>query len=117
MERRVWWTAFIRDRSLALDAGVGSGWARPMRIKREDCEVEMLSFEDFDVPGEKEEDDVIDEIRARSSAKACVEKAKLCWCCDEILGSTFSLTWTPRQPSLFQYRQSSTLPKLICSSL
>lgn len=100
LERRVWWTAFIRDRSLALDAGAEAGWARPMRIRREDCDVEMLSLEDFDAAGEKEEDDGIEEMRARSNANTCVEKAKLCWCCDEILASNFSSTWTPQQPPL-----------------
>lgn len=39
--RRVWWTLFCRDRTLALARG------RPFTIRTEDADIEMLTEEDF----------------------------------------------------------------------
>ena len=64
---------------------------RPIRIKREDCDVEMLSLEDFDLnlSGEEEGEN---EMRERIAARECVEKARLCWwSCDYGLVSQYQL--------------------------
>jgi hypothetical protein len=72
-----------------------------MRIKRVDCDTEMLSMEDFELPsdGFKDDGNEIEEVKMRWSAQACVEKARLCWRCDEILVSSYSAIWTPLPPS------------------
>jgi len=91
LERRIWWTAFVRDRALALSPENGFGGGRPLRIKREDCDVEMLSLEDFDLnlSGEEEGEE---EMRERIAARECVEKAGLCWwSCDYGLVSQYQL--------------------------
>jgi hypothetical protein len=76
LERRIWWSAFIRDRTLALSpAGT---FARPVRIRTEDCDVKMLCLADFDLSSEMEEDG--DGIRVRVEAEKCIEKAMVCWC-------------------------------------
>ena len=75
-ERRVWWTTFIRDRSFALDAGAGAGWARPMRIKRDDCDVEILSLEDFE-PGVGVETDEGTKVGVKSSENCATGRTKL----------------------------------------
>jgi hypothetical protein len=90
LERRIWWTAFVRDRALALENGAGFG-GRPIRIKREDCDVEMLSLDDFDLNLGAEEE-VEEEMREKMAARECVEKARLCWwSCDYGLVSHYQL--------------------------
>ena len=75
----------MRDRTLAL--GLNGTWARAVRIRREDCDVEMLSLSDFDVsPVEtNDKEETIEDLRTRQSAIACVEKASLCWCSNDTL--------------------------------
>jgi hypothetical protein len=90
LERRIWWTAFVRDRALALENGAVVG-GRPLRIKREDCDVEMLSFDDFDLDSSGEEaEEGEDEMKERMAARECVEKARLCWwSCDYGLAGNY----------------------------
>jgi len=80
-ERRIWWTAFVRDRLLALSGSASQ--ARPVRIKREDCDVEMLRLEDFELEDE-------DDLKAVKEAKDCVQKAMLCWCSNDGMVSNFT---------------------------
>jgi hypothetical protein len=81
LERRVWWTAFVRDRALALSAS--GTYERLVRIKREDCDVRMLSLEDFDLDENERMDEGEEKIRLRKNAAQCVEKALLCWCSND----------------------------------
>lgn len=97
LERRVWWTIFTRDRSLAFGSDGERG--RPMRIKRVDCDIEMLSLEDFDFRDWDDDDDELEDVKMRWNAEACVEKARLCWCCDEALVTSCSTSWAPAAPS------------------
>jgi hypothetical protein len=83
-----------------------------MRIKREDCDVEMLSLEDFElVSDEADSEDLIEDIRLRKNAEACVEKAKLYWCCDEVLVSTFSATWAQPPPAFLTLPGNAFVPQ------
>ena len=63
-----------------------------MRIKRVDCDIEMLSPEDFEF-GVGDEDNGSEEMRMKMCTEAYVEKAKLCWCCDEAIASSFVRIW------------------------
>lgn len=95
LERRIWWSTFVRDRTLALSTK--GTWARAVRIRREDCDVEMLSLTDFDLDDDENKDSGVDEVRARQNAKACVEKAILCWCSnDTLVTSMHQLTHLPQ---------------------
>lgn len=73
--KRLWWSLYIRDRMIAL------GTRRPMRIYDSDCDVSMLTLDDFDlepfdefyqgeplVPGAKENE---------TTALMCIQLAKL----------------------------------------
>lgn len=76
---------FIRDRVLSLDSDAGSE-GQPFRIRKEDCSVEILSVNDFDV-GDEDEDEK--DIRKLKQAEECVEKVMLCWWSTEHLISNF----------------------------
>ncbi|KAL9624405.1 MAG: hypothetical protein Q9160_001367 [Pyrenula sp. 1 TL-2023] len=76
--KRVWWSCYMRDRLIAL------GMRRPLRIKDEDCDVPMLTLEDFNL-GQMPPDAI--QILGESSplhdsdfvqqlAVMCIEKAK-----------------------------------------
>ncbi|RAL67667.1 hypothetical protein DID88_008411 [Monilinia fructigena] len=43
LRKRVWWSCFMRDRLIAL------GMRRPTRVKDEDCDVPMLTEDDFEI--------------------------------------------------------------------
>jgi hypothetical protein len=89
LERRIWWTAFTRDRILAMDAN--GRWSRPVRIRREDCDVEMLRLKDFGLHEEEMEyDGELESMKRKRDATAFVEKARLCWCSSDVLMSKFS---------------------------
>jgi Fungal specific transcription factor domain len=112
LERRIWWTAFVRDRALALDNGTGFG-ERPLRIKREDCDVEMLSLEDFDLDLSSEEEGE-EEMRERMAARECVEKARLCWwSCDYgLVGNYFNMMSNQLQPAwMLQKQMQISIPR------
>ncbi|RDL31462.1 uncharacterized protein BP5553_09671 [Venustampulla echinocandica] len=86
LERRIFWAAFCRDRLLALSPH--GFWMRPMQIKKEDCDIAMLSLADFDLRPEEEEVD--DDMRARRDANTCVEKALMCWSSTDGVGYDMS---------------------------
>jgi hypothetical protein len=112
LERRIWWTAFVRDRALALDNGAGFG-GRPIRINREDCDVEMLSLEDFDLDFSCEEEGE-EEMRERMAARECVEKARLCWwSCDYgLVGNYFNMMSNQLQPAwMLQKQKQISIPR------
>lgn len=73
--RRLWWSLYIRDRMIAL------GTRRPMRIKDEDFDVQMLTLEDFDLePVElflQGQPLMPDARENTSTALMCIELAKL----------------------------------------
>ncbi|KAL1889953.1 hypothetical protein Sste5346_008531 [Sporothrix stenoceras] len=87
--RRMWWSLFVRDRMIAL------GTRRPMRIRDEDFDVNMLSVEDFEVVG----DDcslLLSDGERRSTALMCIHLAKLCVCIGHVLKTQYTtLTTTP----------------------
>ncbi|KAH8800892.1 hypothetical protein F5884DRAFT_862806 [Xylogone sp. PMI_703] len=88
IERRVWWTAFIRDRTLALNPE-GSYHAGPVQINREDCHVQMVTLEDFEFElsdAEGMDDDMLN-MRLRAEAVSFMEKAMLCWHCGDLPGA------------------------------
>ena len=89
LERRIWWAAFTRDRILAMDAN--GRWGRPVRIRREDCDVEMLRLKDFGLHEEEMEyDGELESMKRRRDATTFVEKARLCWCSSDVPMSKFS---------------------------
>lgn len=59
-----------------------------MQIKKEDCDIAMLSLEDFDLKPEEEEGD--EDMRARRDANTCVEKALMCWSSADGIGYDIS---------------------------
>lgn len=95
--KRIWWSCFMRDRLVAL------GMRRPTRIKSDDCDVPMLTLEDFDIDTGFTEEEAIrwtSEERARQETEAerqrklalmCIEKAKLCVCISHVLSAQYSV--------------------------
>ena len=92
--KRVWWSCVMRDRLVAL------GMRRPTRIKSEDCDVPMLTLEDFDIdidvsniPLFSEEGETYEQAinRQRQLSIMCIEKAKLCICISHVLTAQYSV--------------------------
>lgn len=91
--KRIWWSCFMRDRLIAL------GMRRPTRIKNEDCDVPMLTLDDFEIqlhgPGVVRMlgncPIVIDVDLQRQLAVMCIEKAKLCLCISHVLSAQYSV--------------------------
>ncbi|EXJ83943.1 hypothetical protein A1O3_04610 [Capronia epimyces CBS 606.96] len=94
--RRLWWSLYIRDRTLAL------GTRRPMRIRDEDFDVAMLTLDDFDI-------EPLDEFNRGSplnqnaeeqkcTALMCIELAKLCVCIGHVLSTQY--TTMSNQPTV-----------------
>lgn len=91
--KRVWWSCYMRDRLIAL------GMRRPLRIKNEDCDVPMLSLEDFDLgPLSPDALQILGERSplnhpeyVRQLAVMCIEKAKLSICTSHVLTSQYSV--------------------------
>ena len=103
----------MRDRALALENGTGC-WGRPIRIKRQDCDVEMLSLDDFDLNLTSEEEGE-EEMRERMAARECVEKARLCWwSCDHgsMGGDYFNMMPNQSQSKYMQTQISTPRPQL-----
>jgi len=129
----------MRDRILALtpikhanladtNTGEGNICTRPIRIHREECDVEMLSLADFDIDeieneiGEEGETNSNDEdneedVRARISALLCIEQARICWCSTDFLVSAFE-SWTSSLaiPSAIPTAAPSSIPQSIFTS-
>lgn len=98
LERRIWWIAFIRDRTLSLRSSFGL--RRRAQIAKEDSHIKMLSLEDFDLEESAARYEGIDELRMKVIAVDCVEKAMMCWCVNEDLISRCS-TYSSMDSQLF----------------
>ncbi|KAF2164390.1 hypothetical protein M409DRAFT_25268 [Zasmidium cellare ATCC 36951] len=96
--KRLWWSFYIRDRMIAL------GTRRPMRIYDADCDVSMLTLEDFDLepfdecyqgqplmPGAKE---------SEATALMCIHLAKLCICVGHVVSSQYSTLSTQQDQDI-----------------
>ena len=90
--KRIWWSCVMRDRLVAL------GMRRPTRIKSEDCDVPMLTLEDFDIdiditniPFFAEDSYEHQVERQRQLAIMCIEKARLCVCISHVLTAQYSV--------------------------
>ena len=93
MWKRIWWSTYTRDRLIAL------GMRRPMRVKDDDCDVPMLTLEDFDFhPYSPEivsmvgDSEVLRRVdHQRELASMFIEKAKLCLCVSHVLSAQYSV--------------------------
>ncbi|KAK2770707.1 hypothetical protein FQN53_005375 [Emmonsiellopsis sp. PD_33] len=91
--KRVWWSTYTRDRLIAL------GMRRPTRIKDEDCDVPMLTLDDFDIQQMSPEAlQIIGECELahnlnhqRQLAIMFIEKSKLCLCISHVLCAQYSV--------------------------
>lgn len=91
--RRIWWCAYTRDRLIAL------GMRRPMRIKDDDCDVLMLSLDDFEFKAFASE--VVSMVGScellrnvnhqKQLALMFIEKAKLCLRIGHVLSTQYSV--------------------------
>ncbi|KAL2869942.1 putative C6 transcription factor (Ctf1B) [Aspergillus lucknowensis] len=93
MWKRIWWSTYTRDRLIAL------GMRRPMRVKDDDCDVPMLTLDDFEfhpfspqivnVVGNSE---ILQSVsHQRELASMFIEKAKLCLCVSHVLSAQYSV--------------------------
>ena len=89
--RRIWWITFIRDRTLALNSR--GTMARPIRIRTDDCDVDMLSLTDFDLSEDVNdiEEEGGDEMRERQNALNVIREAKICWCSNNFSVTSFGV--------------------------
>lgn len=73
LHRRIWWTAFLRDRILAL--GLSGDPHKNFIIKTEDCRTDLLGLEDFDL----DKNGLNNDVKIKTDAALCVERVMLCW--------------------------------------
>ncbi|BCR90820.1 putative C6 transcription factor (Ctf1B) [Aspergillus chevalieri] len=93
MWKRIWWSTYTRDRLIAL------GMRRPMRVKDDDCDVPMLTLDDFDFHPFSPEivamvgnSEVLHNVEhQRELALMFIEKAKLCLCVSHVLSAQYSV--------------------------
>lgn len=93
MWKRIWWSTYTRDRLIAL------GMRRPMRVKDDDCDVPMLTLDDFDFHPLAPEivamvghSEVLCNVEhQRELALMFIEKAKLCLCVSHVLSAQYSV--------------------------
>lgn len=93
MWKRIWWSTYTRDRLIAL------GMRRPMRVKDDDCDVPMLTLDDFDfhplspeIVGMVGNSEVLRNVEhQRELALMFIEKAKLCLCVSHVLSAQYSV--------------------------
>jgi hypothetical protein len=91
--KRIWWSTYTRDRLIAL------GMRRPMRVKDDDCDVPMLTIDDFEFrqfPPEVLEmlgecELLENRQHQRHLAIMFIEKAKLCLCVSRVLSAQYSV--------------------------
>lgn len=91
--KRIWWSTYSRDRLIAL------GMRRPTRVKDEDCDVPMVTIDDFEfksfspevlqVVGDCEMTHNVD--HQKELAIMFIEKSKLCLCISHILTAQYSV--------------------------
>ncbi|APA07974.1 hypothetical protein SS1G_00398 [Sclerotinia sclerotiorum 1980 UF-70] len=93
LRKRVWWSCFMRDRLIAL------GMRRPTRVKDEDCDVPMLTEDDFEIKALDPRNSIIsskctlirDVEAQRDLALMCISKAQLCLCISQVLVAQYSV--------------------------
>ncbi|KAJ5951802.1 uncharacterized protein N7479_010215 [Penicillium vulpinum] len=93
MWKRIWWSTYTRDRLIAL------GMRRPMRVKDDDCDVPMLSLDDFEFHPYSPEvvaivgnSEILQSVsHQRELALMFIEKAKLCLCVSHVLSAQYSV--------------------------
>lgn len=93
MWKRIWWSTYTRDRLIAL------GMRRPMRVKDDDCDVPMLTMDDFEFqPFSPEvvrmvgDSEILQNVNyQRQLASMFIEKAKLCLCVSHVLSAQYSV--------------------------
>ncbi|KAK1141939.1 hypothetical protein N8T08_008352 [Aspergillus melleus] len=93
MWKRIWWSTYTRDRLIAL------GMRRPMRVKDDDCDVPMLTLDDFEFhPFSPEITNMVGDSEVLQSvnhqkqlALMFIEKAKLCLCVSHVLSAQYSV--------------------------
>ncbi|PLN82909.1 putative C6 transcription factor [Aspergillus taichungensis] len=93
MWKRIWWSTYTRDRLIAL------GMRRPMRVKDDDCDVPMLTLDDFEFqPFSPEVVSMVGDSEVLQStshqkelALMFIEKAKLCLCVSHVLSAQYSV--------------------------
>ncbi|EZF33974.1 hypothetical protein H109_03942 [Trichophyton interdigitale MR816] len=91
--KRIWWSAYTRDRLIAL------GMRRPTRIKDEDCDMPLLTIDDFDIaPFSTEVLQVLGDCELTQNvryqkdlAMMFIEKTKLCLCISHVLSAQYSV--------------------------
>jgi hypothetical protein len=91
--KRIWWSTYTRDRLIAL------GMRRPMRVKDDDCDVPMLTIDDFEfktfppeVLNMLGDCELLDNLQdQRHLAMMFIEKAKLCLCVSRVLSAQYSV--------------------------
>lgn len=93
MWKRIWWSTYTRDRLIAL------GMRRPMRVKDDDCDVPMLTLDDFEFQSYSPEivkmvgnSEILQDVNhQRELALMFIEKAKLCLCVSHVLSAQYSV--------------------------
>ncbi|KAJ5554475.1 hypothetical protein N7513_004434 [Penicillium frequentans] len=93
MWKRIWWSTYTRDRLIAL------GMRRPMRVKDDDCDVPMLTMDDFEFQAFSPEivkmvgdSEILQNVsHQRELALMFIEKAKLCLCVSHVLSAQYSV--------------------------
>ncbi|KAL1966999.1 hypothetical protein VTN77DRAFT_3523 [Rasamsonia byssochlamydoides] len=91
--KRIWWSTYTRDRLIAL------GMRRPMRVKDDDCDVPMLTIDDFEFKSYSPEIlsmlgdcELLRNVDyQRQLAMMFIEKAKLCLCVSHVLSAQYSV--------------------------
>ncbi|KAL5329674.1 hypothetical protein ACEPPN_003189 [Leptodophora sp. 'Broadleaf-Isolate-01'] len=77
LNRRIWWTLFVQDRTLSLNSG--SGIRRTTRIRKEDCKISMATLDDFELDELEDGQTEAEAFKIRANALSFVEKTVLCW--------------------------------------
>lgn len=88
--------------------GLSDDSCRSFIIKTDDCRIDLLSLEDFDLNENVLNHETISAVRMRTDAVLCVEKLLLCWHSNEHHVSSFSLMDT---------RLTTASQPIFCSSL
>ncbi|EFR05160.1 cutinase transcription factor 1 beta [Nannizzia gypsea CBS 118893] len=91
--KRIWWSTYTRDRLIAL------GMRRPTRIKDEDCDMPLLTIDDFEIsPCSTEVLQVLGDCELTHNVKhqqdlamMFIEKTKLCLCISHVLSAQYSV--------------------------
>ncbi|KAJ5902413.1 hypothetical protein N7495_002941 [Penicillium taxi] len=93
MWKKIWWSTYTRDRLIAL------GMRRPMRVKDDDCDVPMLTLDDFEFHAFSPEivkmignSEILQNVRhQRELALMFIEKTRLCLCVSHVLSAQYSV--------------------------